>query len=362
MIQKQRGIYKRKDGRYEVRFIKGRDENGRAKYGSKYARSYQEALDKLEKTRPTYRKETNHKMQQTIPTVIKQYLESIRGQIKASTFGTYHTQLEKHITPYFSETKCADFSPSIVQEFVDVQIISGLSVKSVEGTLVLLRKGLDDVFPSAYAVELPKYIVSGLEILSHDEQKRLETAAKNSDAIDHVGTMLCLYTGIKPGELCGLMWSDIDFDKKLLYVRRTAQRISTPDGDTKTTATFLPVNHSAQRVIPLAGFLVELLGEYQEQSVGEFLISKDGNPIEVRNMQSRFAKLLQKAGIRPLPFQVSRDTFAARALSKGFDLKSLGEILGHSSLQMTIKKYGKLLELDEYRHLDIEALAENFHG
>jgi len=157
------------------------------------------------------------------------------------------------------------------------------------------------------------------------------------------------------------MWNDVDFEKRLLHVRRTAQRIKTPDSDTKTTATFLPVNHSAQRIIPLASFLVQLLGEHQAQSIGEYVISKEGSSLEVRTMQYRFAKLLQTAGIRPLPFQVSRDTFAARAMSKGFDLKSLGEILGHSSMHMTIKKYGELLELDEYRHLDMEALVEGFH-
>ena len=252
MVQQQRGIYKRKDNRYEARFIKGRDENGKSIYGSVYAHSHEEALVKLEKAKQAHGQKVNQRMQQTIPTVLRSYLESIRGQIKASSYGTYNVLLEKHIASYFSEIKCDDLSPAIVQNFVNKQFESGLSTRSIETILIFLKKGLDTVFPSTYEVKFPKYIGRKLEVLAPDEQNRLEDTAKDSDATDYVGIMLCLYTGIKPGELCGLMWSDIDFEKKLLHIRRTALRIKTPGGDTKT---FLPVNRSAQRSIHLQGLL-----------------------------------------------------------------------------------------------------------
>jgi len=157
------------------------------------------------------------------------------------------------------------------------------------------------------------------------------------------------------------MWQDVDFEMHKLHIRRTAQRIKIPDGDFKTTTTFLPVNRSAQRSIPLMQFLAQLLKAYESQSESEYVISKIGNPIDVRNMQRKFARLLQTAGIRPLPFQVIRDTFVARALEKGFDLKSISEVLGHSTLLITVRKYSQLLEMDIYRRMDMEAFVEDFH-
>ena len=359
-MQRTNGIYKRKDNRYEARFIKHRDENGKAVYGSLYAHSYHEAVAKLERVKLAHNQEAD--MQQTITAILRRHLEVIKPQIKPSTYGVYSTQLENRIAPYFSEIKCAELSPSIVQDFVNKQIESGLSAKSAENLLIFLKKGLDALFPRNYEITLPGYDIKGLKIFTCEEQKRLESAAKYSDAVDHIGITLSLYTGVKPGELCGLMWQDVDFDRKLLHIRRTAQRIKTPDGKTKTAATFLPVNSSAQRSIPLADFLTKLLKNHHAQATSEYVISKDGNPIEVRYMQNRFARLLDSANISPAPFQTTRDTFAARALEKGFDLKSLGEILGHSTILVTIKKYGQLLEMDEFRHLDMNALVMDFHG
>ena len=303
-------------------------------------------------------------IQQAVPVVMRQYLEALKAQIKISTYGIYSTHLENRIVPYFAETKCADLNQLIIQNFADMQLASGLSPKTTRSVLIFLKKGLESVSPINYDIKLPRYSVKGLEILTASEQRRLEAAAKYSDAIDHLGIAISLYTGIKPGELCGLMWQDIDFDRRLLSIRRTAQRIKNTDenSETKTNFVFLPANRTARRVIPLADFLLRLLAEHKAQASGEYVISKDGAPIQVRSMQYRFAKLLQTAGIRPLPLQAARDTFAARALKKGFDLKSLGEILGHSTILITVKKYGKLLELDEYRHIDMEAIAKEAWG
>jgi integrase len=207
-----------------------------------------------------------------------------------------------------------------------------------------------------FAVKFPRQVTNEVEVLSFDEQKRLETVANKSNITDRLGIILCLYTGIRIGELCGLMWRDIDFDSCLLYVRRTIQRIKSVDGASKTEVACLsPKSNTSRRSIPLAGFLVSLLKEHQHFAVGSYVISRGNKPIEPRNMQYRFKRLLSIADIRPVNFHSTRHTFATRALESGFDIKTLSEILGHSSAVVTLRKYAHVL--DEHKRRKMESLS-----
>jgi len=305
----------------------------------------------------------NKSTKQTIPAVLNEYLNNLKVQIKPSSYSTYEGYLRKHITPYFKGLTCEDISPDLMQSFADKHINSGLSAKTVDTVLIFLKKGLGSMFPRGITVSLPRYSTSEPEMLSREEQVALEMVAQANPA-DNLAIKLCLYTGIKLGELCGLKWRDIDFKTGLMHIRRTAQRIKADEGDDgspKTTLAILAVNPSARRSIPLARPLLNMLKE-QERS-GEYVLgAKQGGIPESRTIQHRFKNLLEEAGIRPLPFHATRNTFAARALEKGFDLKSLSEVLGHSSVLVTLKRYGPLLELESSRHMDMEAIAKEGWG
>ncbi|MCL1883797.1 MAG: site-specific integrase [Defluviitaleaceae bacterium] len=347
MARKERNIYKRKDGRYEARFIKGRDENGKAVYGAVYARSYADVKVKLERAKLFAQTAKQNRVTRTVSMEIEEYLATIQSQVKPSTHGIYQRYLENYISPHFGNMLCEELTVEKAQAFVDKQIENGLSAITVQSIFIFLKSGLHGAFhqEDIFAVKLPRRVPREVEVLSVSEQKRMESVAKASDNINRVGIILCLYTGIRVGELCGLMWGDIDFERRLLYVRRTMQRIKCFDGATKTEiASLTPKSDTSRRSIPLPEFLIALLKAHKESSDSTYVISRNGKPIEPRNMQYRLRRLLITANVRQVNFHAAtRHTFATRALESGFDIKTLSEILGHSSAVITLKKYAHTL-------------------
>ena len=214
----------------------------------------------------TNKKRHSHKRNETKlcnKTVIKkleEYLETIRPQIKQSTYGVYRRYIENHIANYFGNMKCNQLNLETMQGFINKHIDNGLSAVTIQPIFLFIKKGLEGSLPSdIFDVKLPKRLTSEVDVFSFGEQKCLEIAAGDSDEINRMGIILCLYTGIRIGELCGLMWNDIDFGRKLLYVNRTIQRVKSFNGGNKTQITFqTPKSNSSKRKIPLPQFLGQM--------------------------------------------------------------------------------------------------------
>jgi len=358
MARRQRNIYKRNDGRYEARFIRGRDSRGKAIYGSVYAKTYAKVMEKLEAAKRTTASEKatpSHKVE--VVRAVEHYLETHKILIKPSTYWVYHDYIENHIRPYFTNMSCGTLNQALMQTFVTEKLEKGLSVAMMQSVFTFLKKGLEGmVEANVFQICFPKPSNPRIDVLSVEEQRRLEAVAKESDDINRVGILLCLYTGIRVGELCGIKWQDVDFDGKQLHIRHTLQRIKCKDNDTKTRIILLsPKSKSSQRTIPLPEFLLIILKEHQRESSGEFMLSKGGRAIEPRVMQYRFHRLLELAVIRQRSFHITRHSFAVRALESGFDIKTLSEILGHSSPIITLKRYAHVL--DEHKRKSMESLA-----
>ena len=362
MARRERNVFKRKDGRYEARYIKYRDENGKAKYGSVYAPTYATVKLKLDKAKAEIRKNTDllEPPKQTIVNAVETYLNNIKHQIKESTYGLYARYSENYISPHFKDTFVSRLTPEMAQGFVDGLLQSGLSVVTVQSVFTFLKNGVKTLLPKdALAISLPKKQPNKIEVLTNDEQRRLELTAKNSDDINRIGILICLYTGIRVGELSGLLWADIDFERRVLSVNRTVQRIRNTEGTGKTKIICLtPKSDTSRRDIPLPTFLVEMLGEHKKVSTASYIITFNGNPIEPRTIQRRFKKLLAIAKVRNVNFHILRHTFATRALETGFDIKTLSEILGHSSATITLTKYAHVL--DEHKRRNMELLGKRY--
>jgi len=126
-----------------------------------------------------------------------------------------------------------------------------------------------------------------------------------------------------------------------MYVHQTAQRIqdnSTPDRKTKIAVTS-PKSISGNRVIPMPQNLEEVLQNMDTSKWG-FVLSRDGTHLmEPRVLQYHFKKVIKELDIEEVNFHILRHTFATRCIELGFDVKSLSEILGHSSVAITMNKY-----------------------
>ena len=188
-------------------------------------------------------------------------------------------------------------------------------------------------------VVMPKKKKPEIQVLSSQEQKKLQAYLVKHQNRTSLGIALSMYTGIRIGELCALKWSDIDFEKRILTVRHTIQRIQEKNGAKKTKLIITePKSASSKREIPIPECLLEMLKKFRN-SGNFYVLSGKRTPIEPRTMQYRFSKILKNAKLPSLNFHSLRHLFATNCIALGFDIKTLSEILGHSSIEVTLSRY-----------------------
>ena len=186
---------------------------------------------------------------------------------------------------------------------------------------------------------MPKKSKPEITIMSKDEQKKLANYINNNRNSSTLGVALSLYTGMRIGEICALRWENIDMEKRVLTVRHTIQRIQCFEGDRKTKVIIAePKSQSSRREIPIPDCIMSMLKELKGKN-SAFVLTGTEKTIEPRTMQYRFKRILENAGVGYYNFHVLRHSMASSAVELGFDVKTLSEILGHSSVQVTLDRY-----------------------
>ena len=142
-------------------------------------------------------------------------------------------------------------------------------------------------------------------------------------------------------EICALTWGDIDLEEGVIYVRRNLQRVKAADGQKNSTEILLqtPKTGTSLRAIPIPPVLRPLLEAQRRDGESYLIKGKRKLWAEPRTLQYRFAGILKKCGLDGFKFHMLRHAFATRCIARGFDVKSLSEILGHSSIQITLELY-----------------------
>ena len=183
-----------------------------------------------------------------------------------------------------------------------------------------------------------------MRVLSRQEELAFVSVLKEDTDRYKAGMLLALYTGIRIGELCALKWSDISLDDGILCISRTMQRlqkVDAPDGDVSRTHIVItePKSAAGRRLIPLPQPVRGILSEFRAPGNAYLLSGLPSSYVEPRVLKSHFKRCLRQSGVRDANFHSLRHTFATRCVEAGFDLKSLSEILGHSSVKITLDKY-----------------------
>lgn len=155
-----------------------------------------------------------------------------------------------------------------------------------------------------------------------------------------MGILLCLYTGMRIGELCALKWNDIDVEEEIIHINRTVQRLDTEEKKSALIVSY-PKSRSSVRNIPIPKCILDVLLSFYayENSTAYIFTGKENVPAEPRTFQYRYRKYLEKAGVKYRKFHTLRHTFATRCIHCGIDIKTLSEILGHSNVKITLEYY-----------------------
>lgn len=367
MARKGENIYKRKDNRWEGRYIKGRRPNSRILYGYVYGRTYGEVRAKLLPLKYMYREISSRSVgfDGTVTDWAACCMEEIvRSDIKQSTYAYYNGILQNHILPCLGGRKLGSLTGKDIQSFVDHLSGSGLGPGTVHGVFGLLNRFLNKAVKKGALlvdpcgdVSLPKKAKPEINALTAAEQKKLEQAALEDQ--HGIPVILALYTGMRIGEISALKWEDVDLEAGIIHVRRTAQRIACPNGNRKTKVVFgTPKSERSDRLIPLPDQIRAILSDAKEQSGNEYIISGRGSFAEPRVIRHRYYRILKKAGIRHIHFHALRHTFATRCMELHFDVTTLSRLLGHSSVKMTLDIYTD--SLLEHKILSMHMLDKLF--
>ena len=358
MARKGENIYKRKDGRWEARYIKGRDHAGKATYGYVYGKSYKEAKQKQQNAIADLKnsfyteKSRSGIYKRSFELVSDEWLDSVRPQIKQSTFNKYSNLLDSYILPYLGNINIDKISVDKLYGCCNHLLQkggkkgSGISAKTVSDALSLIRRIICYAGSRGYNT-----LCTGRELTINQTSKEINVLTQSEqDALykylyDHqnsrnLGIMLSLFRGLRIGELCALEWGDISLESGTIYIHQNIQRIQIKGNGEKKTEVVIttPKSQCSIRTIPMPEFLISILREADIERRG-YLLTGSKKYLEPRSMENHFHKILDEISMRQVNFHTLRHTFATRCIEVGFDIKSLSEILGHANVNITLNRY-----------------------
>ncbi|MDI6816691.1 MAG: tyrosine-type recombinase/integrase [Actinomycetota bacterium] len=249
-----------------------------------------------------------------------------------------------YLIPYFGQYQLSDIAPAMIQKFISAEIKKGkLSSSSVKTILIVLKAVFKRAVILSYLkhnpaqnIEGPKVVHKEGSILTPAEIRTLlEVTEEPWRTLFTVAAM----TGMRRGEILALKWSDIDFEKKLIFVRRSVFRGEFSDPKSKKSIRVLAMDNRLLSVL-----LNHKLNAPASQYDLVFCTPKGGIVSGGHVTKVQFKKAVKDAGIeKPMRFHDLRHSFASLLISKGEHVKVIQSVLGHADIQTTMNIYGHLL-------------------
>lgn len=379
MARHGENIRKRKDGRWEGRYKVFDENKDKYTYRSVYGSTYEEVKEKLSQARfglasrntKQVGMPTNHQIQRKSRIVnkdpmqfmiderkenaelyksilfsqaAKEWLKEISKGCKPSTYVKYDTVYKTHLAEIVGDYPLSAAAASRLQEKIFNYVSGNIVSESLQKSICCVVNQILAFANKKHALNLPQLEKTCLkpkkktvQTLSRMEQSMLLTGIYREMDKFKIAVLLCLYTGLRLGELCALQWTDLDMNGMTLSVNRTVQRIIVPGDVSKTILLETdPKSESSKRIIPLTDEIIDLLCSLKGSQAYVFGSDK---PLEPRTMQYRFKKMLREAEMENKNFHILRHTFATNCVENGMDVKSLSEILGHSDVKITLNRY-----------------------
>jgi integrase len=364
--QNQGSVFKRSDGRWCGTISLG-NEGGRRKRKSFYGRTAAEVHEQLLKARGDYARGLpviNER--QTVGEYLDHWLEyTLKAKAKPRSFESFSTIARLHIRPTLGPIQLHKFAPQHIQRLLDEKSKQGLSPQSVTNIRTVLRSALSQALKwnlvsrnSAALVSAPRIEHREVQTLNPEHARALLEAAEGS----RFGTLynVDLTLGLRRGEVLGLRWADIDFDGRALRVSRSMQRLSTGMTEwgkrSELRATETKTGRS-RRTIPMPDSIVRALKVHKArqaetrlaagtewQDTGLVFTTALGRPIEPVVLNRDYKALLQKAGLpATLRLHDLRHSFASLMLAQGVHARTIMELMGHSSITVTMNIYGHVM-------------------
>jgi len=353
MSKRVNNIFRRKNSRREIRYSNRYEANKGKKYGYCYRNDKQRV--KKNNFTPKSSAVTEKMLQSSLQkkrlsSFCDEWLVRNRTRVKESTYVKYRGVIENHVKPRLGDYSVEELSSDAIEKFShELLFTDKLSSKTVKDILTMLNSVIKyiekqlSVSLSNIEIVYPKVAKKEVRVLSKDEQTRLVNYLLKDMDEYKFGIMLSLLTGMRLGEVCALRWKNICLKEGTVKVNSTIQRLSdlsnSGKGKTKIVITE-PKSNTSVREIPLTEYAAKLCEAHWCNNPDAFVLTGEQNRyIEPRTMQYKIERFTEACGIEGVHFHTLRHTFATRCVEVDFEIKSLSEILGHSSPRITLERY-----------------------
>lgn len=285
--------------------------------------------------------------EKTINQITEEWKEEKKKYVKKSTYAAYQLLIQNHIKPYFGDLY--EVNEEKVQQFVFDKLDAGLSEKTIRDIIIVLKMILKFGIKNGYLeyiqidAKFPsKQEKKDLDVLSKANQKKFMEHLRNNFTFKNLGIFICLSTGMRIGEICGLRWCDVDTAEGVIKVRHTLQRIYIIESEARHTELLLdtPKTANSVRDIPMSSELLKMLKSLNKVvNENYYVISNDIKPIEPRTYRNYYKKLCKQLDIPELKFHGLRHSFTTRCIESKADYKTVSVLLGHSNISTTLNLY-----------------------
>lgn len=283
---------------------------------------------------------------------IDDWLENRKSKISKNTYQTYKYLINAHVKPQLGKFRLDKLNSLAIDNFYTVLEKQGKSSATIKKIHSIIRASLEYALQYQLIKRNPASVVKPpavkhKDIVVWDETEVIKFLDFVKDEWDYIVYHLALYTGMRKGEILGLKWKDIDFINNKIRVMRSYSKTGFSEGKTK----------NSRRVIDIDEDTIEyLIKRKKEVSKDKLKMGPDyndldlvicrptGEPVDVRNVNRRFDKLIERCeGLPRIRFHDMRHTHATLLLKMGVPVKVVAERLGHGSIEMTLNTYAHLL-------------------
>ena len=289
------------------------------------------------------------------------YLTAKKENISSTTYLLYETAIQRILIPKLGHLHLDEIKPFHVQELINfLATPSGrvdkkgekLAPATIRRYLTILQSIMTMAWKQEYIssnpadtrrLEISKIVTPEVEAFSNEEIAEILQMARLEPIHIHAVIATAIYTGARRGEIAGLKWDDVDFEKRTMYIRRSVVKLVGQEPEIK-----LPKTISSIRQMAIPQALCDVLQELKKEQdrkkalLGEkwhetgFLFTDwCGSVMHPHTPTKQFDKFLKKYGFRHLKFHGLRHSSATYLLSNGCDIKTVSKRLGHTSIDTT---------------------------
>ena len=277
--------------------------------------------------------------------------DSVRGTVQGSTYRSYGRVVDGHLVPGVGRVKLAKLRPDHIRRLYRSMLDAGKATRTVQYAHTLLKRALaqavmDGLIPrnAAEAVRPPKLKRDEIQPLNADQVRALLDASDERSCALYT---VAVRTGMRPGEILALRWSDVDLEAGTVQINRALS-----EGEFST-----PKTPRSRRRISLSPATVATLKAHRKRQLEECMAkaglwedhglvfpSSVGTPKSQRNLNREFKNAAKRAGL-PDHFKLYdlRHTCATLLLSRNVHPKYVQELLGHASIALTLDTYSHVI-------------------